>query len=109
MTLDFTVRNPLRHVLRAYDRAIRACELEDGAAAHRALALLRASLDHGTAEASGFEGIFVWCERAVVAGDFAEPARRLGTLRNAWQTAEQVRPGTGRARLRGLRVTSASD
>lgn len=93
MTLDSTVRNPLRHVLRAYDRAIRACDLQDAVAAQRALSLLRASLDSGSPESSGFDGIFLWCERSIAQGDFAEPGRRLATLRNAWQTAERVRPG----------------
>ena len=93
MTLDSTVRNPLRHVLRAYDRAIRACELADSAAALRALSLLRASLDNESPESFGFDGIFVWCEQAVSNGDFTGPGRRLGTLRNAWQNAEQVRAG----------------
>jgi hypothetical protein len=94
MTLDSSVKNPLRHVLRAYDRAIRACDQQDELAARRALALLRASLDGDSPESIGFDGIFVWCERAVAARDFAEPSRRLATLRKAWQTADQVRPAT---------------
>lgn len=91
MTLDYTVRNPLRHVLRAYDRAIKACEDMDQLAAKRAIALLRASLDGESPESLGFDGIFVWCERALAEGDFAGPARRLTTLRNAWLHAAEVR------------------
>ena len=104
MKLDSTVKNPLRHVLRAYDRAIRACEMADSGAALRALSLLRASLDTQSPESFGFDGIFVWCEQAVLGGDFAEPGRRLGTLRNAWQNAEVVRGG-GPA-LRPTRILS---
>ncbi|GEM_PF-2412671 len=95
MTLDYTVRNPLLRVLRAYDRAIHACEVSDASAANRALALLRASHEGQSPESLGFDGIFVWCERALADGDFVGPARRLGTLRNAWSDAAQVR-GTPR-------------
>lgn len=91
MTLDYTVRNPLRHVLRAYDRAIRACEGHDGLAANRAISLLRASHDGVSPDSLGFDGIFVWCERAIAEGDFVGPARRLTTLRNAWLDAAEVR------------------
>jgi hypothetical protein len=109
MTLDSTTKNPLRHLLRAYDRAIRACDLEDAGAALRALSLLRASLDASSPESSGFDGIFVWCERAVASADFAEPARRLATLRNAWQTAEKVRPtSVGRMPQRTLQMVPTS-
>lgn len=94
MTLKYTVRNPLLHVLRAYDRAIHACEVLDAPAANRAIALLRASHEGESPESLGFDGIFVWCERALAEGDFAGPARRLGTLRNAWADAAHVRsPG----------------
>ncbi|MEO7362495.1 MAG: hypothetical protein ABI120_19350 [Gemmatimonadaceae bacterium] len=91
MTLDYTARNPLRHVLRAYDRAIHACEGMDAVAANRAIALLRASHGSESAESLGFDGIFVWCERALAEGDFAGPTRRLTTLRNAWLDAAEVR------------------
>ena len=91
MTLDYTARNPLRHVLRAYDRAIHACEGMDAPAAQRAIALLRASHESESAESLGFNGIFVWCERALEEGDFAGPSRRLTTLRNAWLDAAEFR------------------
>lgn len=91
MSLDYTARNPLRHVLRAYDRAIHACEGMDAPAAGRAIALLRASHESESEASLGFGGIFVWCERALEAGDFAGPARRLTTLRNAWLDAAEVR------------------
>lgn len=91
MTFDYTVRNPLRHVLRAYDRAIRACDGLDEQAANRAISLLRDSHDGVSADSLGFDGIFVWCERAIAEGDFAGPARRLTTLRNAWINAAEVR------------------
>lgn len=90
MTLDYTVRSPLRHVLRAYDRAIHACEVMDAPAAIRAIALLRESHAGNSAESLGFESIFVWCERALDDGDYAEPARRLTSLRNAWATTAGV-------------------
>lgn len=91
MSLDYTVRNPLRHVLRAYDRAIRACEGLDAPAAGRAISLLRASHDGVSPDSLGFDGIFVWCERAIAEGDFVGPTRRLTTLRNAWLDAAEVR------------------
>lgn len=106
MTLDSTVKNPLRHVLRAYDRAIRACELADPSAARRAISLLRGSLDTESPEAHGFDGIFLWCERAIASGDFSGPGRRLSTLRNAWQTAEQVRSGGAARPARVLTLMS---
>lgn len=91
MTLEYAARSPLHHVLRAYDRAINACEGMDAPAANRAIALLRASHE-GESEASmGFNGIFVWCERALEDGDFSGPARRLTSLRNAWSNAADVR------------------
>ena len=101
MTLDPTGRNPLRHLLRAYDRAIRACDMGDAKAASRAIALLRSGLDASSPESSGFDDIFVWCERAVASGDFADASRRLVTLRNAWQTAERVRPSLPERVVRG--------
>lgn len=92
MTLDYTVRSPLRHVLRAYDRAIHACQVMDAPGANRAIALLRESHAGNSAEAVGFEGIFVWCELALADGDFLEPARRLTSLRNAWATTAGLTP-----------------
>ena len=103
MTLDYTARNPLRHVLRAYDRAIHACEGMDALAANRAITLLRASHESESAESLGFDGIFVWCERALAEGDFAGPARRLTTLRNAWLDAAEVR-GAGSSAHAGRRL-----
>lgn len=109
MTFDYTVRNPLLHVLRAYDRAIRACDGLDGPAANRALALLRASHDGDSPESLGFDGIFVWCERAIAEGDFVGPARRLTTLRNAWMDAAEVRrPGHMITEPRGLRLVQGN-
>ena len=72
--------------------------MADPAAALRAVSLLRASLDNESPESFGFDGIFVWCEQAISNGDFAGPGRRLGTLRNAWQNAEQVRAGASASR-----------
>lgn len=109
MTLDYTVRNPLLHVLRAYDRAIHACELRDAPAANRGLALLRASHDGQSPESLGFDGIFLWCERALSQGDFEGPARRLGTLRNAWADAEHMRaPRSAEREWPALRLVAGS-
>lgn len=91
MTLDYAVRNPLRHVLRAYDRAIHACEVLDAPAANRAIALLRESHDGDSPESLGFESIFLWCGRALAEGDFEGPGRRLAALRQAWVNAAHVR------------------
>lgn len=109
MTLNYTVRNPLLHVLRAYDRAIHACEVRDASAANRAIALLRASHDGQSPESLGFNGIFVWCERALANGDFAGPAKRLGTLRNAWVDAAQVgSPSRSEQRAPALRLVTGN-
>jgi hypothetical protein len=109
MTLDYTVRNPLRHVLRAYDRAIHACEVFDAPGANRALSLLRESHGGQSPESLGFEGIFVWCERALAEGDFEGPARRLSTLRRAWVDAAQVRaPLTPNRGIPALRLVTGS-
>ncbi|MGV3711007.1 MAG: hypothetical protein ACO1Q7_19445 [Gemmatimonas sp.] len=102
MTFDLAAGSPLHHVLRAYDRAIDACEVMDAPAANRAIALLRASHESESAESMGFNGIFVWCERALEDGDFSGPARRLTSLRNAWQNAADVR--TAAPAARGLRL-----
>lgn len=106
MTLDYSVRNPLRHVLRAYDRAIHACNAGDAEGGKRAITLLRASHDGESPESLGFDGIFAWCDRALAGGDFAGPERRLTTLRNAWLDAAGIRGsvvaeyhGTPRLRL----------
>ncbi len=107
MTFDYTVRNPLLHVLRAYDRAIHACDVLDVQAANRAIALLRASHDGQSPESLGFDGIFAWCERALAEGDFEGPARRLSTLRNAWAAAEHVQGAHGKdTPRRGLRLVA---
>ena len=109
MTLTYAVRNPLLHVLRAYDRAIHACEVFDATAANRAIALLRASHDGQSPESLGFEGIFVWCTRALAEGDFEGPARRLGTLRNAWANAEHVHgPVRSERRAPALRLVTGN-
>ncbi len=94
MALAFEPRHadPLARILRAYDRAIDACESFDDAAARSRIGLLRRALQLDTPEARSFDALFAWCERAVDRHDFVGPARCLRSLRAAWCRAADPRP-----------------
>ena len=88
---DHSATDPLGRILRAYDRAISACEAFDEVAARRAIRLLRSALELDTPTARSFDALYAWCETTVTARDFIGPARCLRSLRTAWCRAEQPR------------------
>ena len=82
--------DPLGRIIRAYDRAIRACERFDHRAARESIGLLRAALDLDGPAARSFDALYAWCEDAVDGQDFVGPARTLRALRAAWCQANQT-------------------
>ncbi len=89
--------DPLGRIVRAYDRAIRACESFDHQGSRMAIGLLRAALELDSPAARGFDALYSWCEDAVDSHDFIGPARTLRSLREAWcqSTAPRsIRPRT---------------
>ena len=78
--------------MRAYDRAIRACESFDHDCARTAIGLLRAALELDSPAARGFDALYSWCEDAVDSHDFIGPARTLRSLRDAWCHATAPQP-----------------
>lgn len=76
--------DPLGRIVRAYDKAIRACESFDHAAARSSIGLLRAALELDSPAARSFDALYAWCEDAVDDRDFVGPARTLRALRDAW-------------------------
>ena len=86
---DHQADEPLDRIVRAYDRAIAACETFDRAAARRQLALLRAALDLDSAASRSFDALYSRCEDALSEHDFIGPARCLRSLRAAWCRAIQ--------------------
>ena len=89
LSLDLARVDPLERILRAYDRAINACESFDHAASRTAIGTLRKALELDTAAARSFDSLYAWCEATVDRRDFIGPARCLRSLREAWcRTAE---------------------
>ena len=84
--------DPLGRIVRAYDRAIRACESFDQDEARKSIGVLRASLELDSAASRGFDALYEWCESAITAHDFIGPARTLRSLRDAWTLAGQPLP-----------------
>ncbi|MBL0170132.1 MAG: hypothetical protein IPP90_05265 [Gemmatimonadaceae bacterium] len=84
--------DPLGRIVRAYDRAIRACESFDHTAAREAIGLLRAALELDSPASRGFDALYAWCEEAVDGRDFVGPARTLRSLREAWWLAARPSP-----------------
>lgn len=91
--------DPLGRIVRAYDRAIRACESFDHAAARESIGLLRAALELDSPAARSFDALYAWCEDAVDQRDFVGPARTLRALREAWCQVGAPAPITPRAGL----------
>ena len=78
--------------MRAYDRAIRACESFNRAEARAAIGVLRSALDLDGPAARGFDALYAHCEASVDGFDFIGPARTLRTLRDAWCQAGRPAP-----------------
>jgi len=81
--------DPLARLMRAYDRAIRACEVFDPSGARRSIGLLREALDLESSASRSFDALYAWCEDAVTQHDFVGAAQCLRTLRDAWRRATQ--------------------
>ncbi len=97
ISFDRPALDPLCQILRAYDRAIDACESFDHVASRRAIGLLRRSLELDTPEARTFDALYQWCEETVDARDFIRAARCLRSLRDAWHRSATPRTPTPRA------------
>jgi hypothetical protein len=82
--------SPLAYLLRAYDLAIGAARAHDARAAYRHIATLRAAHPCDTPSAAGIDGLYAWCERLVLGGDFLGAVRTLEQLRSAWQQADRL-------------------
>lgn len=76
--------DPLGRIVRAYDRAIRACESFDYAASRESIGLLRAALELDGPVARSFDALYAWCEESIEGHDYVGPARTLRALRDAW-------------------------
>lgn len=86
ITTQFAGRelDSLGYIVRAYDRAIDACERADRRGARQALGVLREGLALDSPVSVGFDALYTWCLDAIDEDDFASPARCLRTLRDAW-------------------------
>jgi hypothetical protein len=84
---DRRTADPLARLVRAYDRAIRACEAFDAPGAHEAIGLLRSALELDSSASRSFDALYAWCEEAVDQHDFVAAAQCLRTLRDAWRRA----------------------
>jgi hypothetical protein len=73
--------------VRAYDRAIQACESFNRTEARAAIDVLRSALELDGPAARGFDALFAQCEASVEGWDFIGPARTLRALRTAWYQA----------------------
>ena len=91
---DRRAPDPLSLLMRAYDRAIRACETFDYAGARQSITVLRDALDLDSAASRSFDSLYAWCEECVETRDFVSAAQCLRTLRDAWRRASQI-PATG--------------
>lgn len=78
--------------MRAYDRAIHACESFDRAAARAAIGVLRSALELDGPVARSFDALYAWCEDSIDGRDFIGPARTLRALREAWFQAGRPAP-----------------
>ena len=78
--------------MRAYDRAIQACESFNRTEARAAIGVLRCALELDGPAARGFDALFAQCEASVEGWDFIGPARTLRALRTAWCRAGRPTP-----------------
>jgi hypothetical protein len=91
---DRQAPDPLTLLVRAYDRAIRACEAFDAAGAQQSIAILRDALDLESPASRSFDSLYEWCEECVHRRDYVSAAQCLRTLRDAWRRASQM-PAAG--------------
>ena len=76
-------------LVRAYDRAIDACESFDRDGARCALSLLRSTLELDSPASKSFDALYAWCEESVDQRDFIGASQCLRSLRAAWHRATQ--------------------
>ncbi len=91
---------PLARLLHAYDLAIVACRAREARAAYRHIATLRAAHPCDTPAAASIDGLYAYCERAVLSGDYLGAAHTLTQLRSAWQAADRIANVGGRVGAR---------
>ena len=82
--------SPLGLLLNAYDQVISACQARNTPRAHRTILTLREAHPCDSPSAAGIDGLYAYCERAVLTGDFSGAARTLEQLRSAWQAADTI-------------------
>ena len=92
--VDHQAPDPLSCLVRAYDRAIRACDAFDHVGSREAIAVLRCALDLDSAASKSFDSLYAWCEESVDGGDFVVAAQCLRSLRDAWRRAAQPKAST---------------
>lgn len=98
--VDHQAPDPLTLLVRAYDRAIRACEAFDHAGARETIGVLRSALELDSAASRSFDSLYAWCEESVDSRDFVGAAQCLRSLRDAWRKATQPATTTSFTRLR---------
>lgn len=84
--------SPQERILYVLDTALQAIESADTARVHKALALLRQSLDYDAAPeiALGLERLYAYCDRTLDQGERDEARRVLRSLRSFWQGPNEV-------------------
>ncbi len=82
--------SPLGLLLNAYDQAIAACRAHNTPRAYRTILTLREAHPCDSPSSAGIDGLYAFCERAILTGDFLGAARTLEQLRSAWQTADRI-------------------
>lgn len=97
--VDHQAPDPLTCLVRAYDRAIRACEAFDHDGSREAIGVLRCALELDSPASISFDALYAWCEESVDCRDFVGAAQCLRSLRDAWRRAARPTP-TSFARFR---------
>lgn len=92
--VDHQAPDPLTCLVRAYDRAIRACEAFDRDGSREAISVLRGALELDSSASKSFDALYAWCEESVECRDFVGAAQCLRSLRAAWRRAAQPTPTT---------------
>lgn len=98
--VDHQAPDPLTLLVRAYDRAIRACEAFDRIGSRDSIRVLRSALELDSPASHSFDALYAWCEESVDQRDFVGAAQCLRSLRDAWRKAS-VPTVTPPARWRG--------
>ena len=83
--------DPLSRLTRAYDRGVLACSAANFIRSHRAIGLLRASLDLDSDASRTFDKLFQWCEGQLDRGNYSAASRSLAAMRGAWIAATFAR------------------